>query len=81
MVKILPQELKKRSTQQVPEIAYSEGEFSIPFALAIPQHKISKPMPLTLQQQITPVSNNSSSGGWALLGLTALVLITTGKLK
>lgn len=79
VVDVLPQVLQKQGNSQVPEIAYSEGQLIVPFAIAVPQLTIPKPR--FPQRQLVTTNNNSSGAGWALLGLAAIFLIAAGSSK
>lgn len=81
VVDVLPQVLQKQGNSQVPEIAYSEGQLIVPFAIAVPQLTIPKLKPRVPQRQLVTTNNNSSGAGWALLGLTAIFLIAAGSSK
>lgn len=81
VVNVLPQVLQRQGNNQVPEIAYTEGQLIVPFAIAVPQLTIPKPKPRVPQRQLAIVNNNLSGAGWALLGLAAIFLIVAGSSK
>lgn len=75
VVDVLPQVLQRQGNNQVPEIAYTEGQLIVPFAIAVPQLTIPQAKPRVPKRQLATVNNNSSEAGWALLGLAAIFLI------
>jgi hypothetical protein len=81
VVAYLPQFLQRQNNPQIPEIAYTEGQLKVPFAIAVPQINIPKPKPRVPQRQLVTANNNSSGAGWALLGIAAIFLIAASSSK
>jgi len=74
VLEFVPQVLQKQGNSQIPSIAYKTGNLTIPFSIGVPKSNLSKAIRTVPQRQLANVSNNSSNAGWAVLGLSLLVL-------
>lgn len=81
VISYVPQVLQKQNNYQVPSIAYKTGNLTVPFAIGVPKYNLPKATRSVPQRQLATVNNNSSSAGWALLGLAAIFLIAAGSSK
>lgn len=68
----IPEILQQQENYQIPSIAYRTGNLKVPFAIGVPKYNLQKSTKTARKQQSVTNGNQSSGGGWLVLGLLAL---------
>lgn len=69
----VPEVLQSQNNYQVPSIAFKSGNLTVPFAIGVPKLRTSPT--IIPQRQLIYANNNSSNGGWLILGCLGLLAL------
>lgn len=70
----VPEVLQSQSNYQVPSIAFKSGNLTVPFAIGVP--KLHTSPTIIPKRQLIYTNNNSSNGGWLMLGCLSLLALS-----